>query len=131
IVAGDVPLVGRRWVGIAPDAELIEGFEVDQNESLPLAATAWALKEKPNVMLYELAVWTGVALDGSDPLSSMIDTSNTKDGVAHTCPTGDQAAARKHTHVDLAAGAMKSLPFAIPKQAQAGTGPLVYVDITL
>ena len=55
-----------------------------------LAATAWALKEKPDVMLYELAPWTGVALDGSDALSSMIDTSNKKDGTVHTCPTGDQ-----------------------------------------
>jgi len=30
----------------------------------------WALGEKPDVVLYEMAPWTGVALDGSDALSS-------------------------------------------------------------
>lgn len=131
IVAGDVPLVGRRWVGIAPDAELLAGFEVDQNESLPAAATAWALKEKPNVMLYEMAPWTGLPLDGSDPLSAMIDTSNQKDGVIHTCPTGDQASAHKHAHADLGAGASVSLPLDIPEDPKAGMGPLSYIEISV
>jgi MYXO-CTERM domain-containing protein len=131
IVAGDLPLVGRRWVGIAPDAELLLGFEVDQNESLPATAAAWALKEKPNVMLYELAPWNGVALDGSDPLSAMIDTSNQSDGVVHTCPTGDQGSAHKHAHADIAAGMSASLALDVPAQPKAGVGPLGYVEISL
>ena len=131
IVAGDVPLAGRRWVGFAPDAELVLAFDVDQYESIPVSGTSWALKEKPDVMLYELAPWTGLPLDGSDSLSKMIDTSTINDGAVHTCPTGDQASARKHTHVDLAASASASLALDVPDKAKAGSGPLTYVDVTL
>jgi Subtilase family len=131
IIAGDVPLVGRRWVGLAPDAELIVGWEVEDSESLPATATTWALGEKPDVMLYEMAPWTGVALDGTDPISQLIDTSNQNDGVVHTCPTGDQGSARKHAHADLAAGAAASLPVNIPLKDKEGYGPLTYVDLSI
>ncbi len=131
IIAGDVPLVGRRWVGIAPDADLLVGWEVDNAESLPLKATTWALTEKPDVMLYELAPWTGVELDGSDALSALLDTSNQMDGVIHTCPTGDQGSAQKHTHADLAAGAVTTLPLLIPAVTKEGIGPLSYVDVSV
>jgi hypothetical protein len=131
IIAGDVPLAGRRWVGIAPDVELVESFDVESTgEQLPTTSTAWLLNQKPDVMLYELAPWTGLALDGSDALSLMIDDSTTKNGVVHTCPTGDQAGARKHTHLALAAGASSELAFDLPAHAKARTAALNYVDLT-
>ncbi|MFT3772377.1 MAG: S8 family serine peptidase [Minicystis sp.] len=131
IVAGDVALAGRRWVGIAPEAEIVLGFEVDQFESLPIAATSWALQQKPNVMLYEMAPWTGVPLDGSDPLSALIDSSSTKSGVIHTCPTGDQGSAHKHARVQVAAGASGSLALDVPAEPKVGMGPLNYVDVSI
>lgn len=131
IVAGDVPLVGRRWVGFAPDAELVLGWDVDANNQLPAKATTWALKEKADVMLYEMAPWTGLPLDGSDPLSKIVDASNQKSGVIHTCPTGDQGSARKHTHADLAAGASVSLAVDVPTKTKTGAGPLTYVDLSV
>lgn len=131
IVAGDVPLAGRRWVGIAPEAEIVLSFDVDQYESVPASGTSWVLKEKPNVMLYELAPWTGVPLDGSDSLSKMIDTSSANDGTVHTCPTGDQGSARKHAHADLAAGASVSLALDVPQTPKSGGGPISYVNVTL
>jgi hypothetical protein len=131
IIAGDVPLAGRRWVGIAPDVELVESFDVESTgEQLPTTSTTWLLAQKPDVMLYELAPWTGLALDGSDALSKIIDDSTTKNGVVHTCPTGDQAGARKHAHVALAAGASSELAFDLPAHAKARTAPLTYVDLT-
>jgi MYXO-CTERM domain-containing protein len=131
IVAGDVPLAGRRWVGFAPDAELLLGWDVDSNSQLPAKATTWALKEKADVMLYEMAPWTGLPLDGSDPLSKLVDTSNQQSGVVHTCPTGDQGSARKHAHADLAAGASVSLTVDIPAKIKTGDGPLTYVDLSM
>ncbi|APR75421.1 alkaline serine protease [Minicystis rosea] len=131
IVAGDVPLAGRRWVGIAPEAEIVLAFEVDQFESLPMSATNWALNQKPDVMLYEMAPWTGVALDGSDSLSLAIDTSTEKSGVIHTCPTGDQASAHKHARAQVAAGGTASLPLDVPEKPKAGAGPITYVDVTM
>jgi MYXO-CTERM domain-containing protein len=131
IVAGDAPLAGRRWVGIAPEAEIVLGFEVDQYESLPVAVTSWALKEKPDVMLYEMAPWTGLPLDGSDSLSALIDTSTKNDGVIHTCPTGDQAAAHKHARAELTAGGAAALTLDLPAAPKAGSGPLTYVDVSL
>ncbi len=131
IIAGDVPLVGRRWVGLAPEAELVEGWEITESETLPIVATTWALGETPDVMLYEMAPWTGVELDGSDALSALIDTSNQKDGVTHTCPTGDQGSARKHAHAALAPAALTVLPVNVPLKDKEGYGPLGYVDVTL
>jgi MYXO-CTERM domain-containing protein len=131
IVAGDVPLAGRRWVGFAPDAEIVLAFDVDQYESIPVSGTSWALKEKPDVMLYELAPWTGLPLDGTDSMSKMIDTSSMNDGTVHTCPTGDQASARKHTHTELAAGGSASLALDVPDKTKSGKGPLSYVDVTV
>lgn len=131
IVAGDAPLVGRRWVGFAPDAELALAFDVDQNESIPIAGAAWALKQSPDVMLYEMAPWTGLPLDGTDTLSRLIDESSDKSGVVHTCPTGDQGAARKHAHAEVSAGGSTSLALDLPSATKSGYGPLSYVEVSL
>jgi hypothetical protein len=129
ILVGDVPLVGRRWVGIAPDAEVVTAFSEEQG--LPVEGTMWTLEQKPDVMLYELAVWAGDVLDGSDALSQIIDDSATSDSIAHTCPTGDQGSARKHAHADVAANQTSELAFDLPAMAKGGTQPLTYVDISL
>ncbi len=131
ILAGDVPLAGRTWVGIAPDVDLVHSFDVDTTgELLPTAAATWLLAQGAEVMLYELAPWTGLPLDGTDPLSQIIDDSATKSGVAHACPTGDQGSARKHAHLSLGAGASGELGFDLPAHAKAWTEPLSEVELT-
>ena len=132
IVAGDVPLVGRKWVGLAPDAELFLSWDVETTgDGLPLRGTTWALQQKPDVMLYELAPWTGDALDGTDSLSQLIDASEQEDQVTHTCPTGDEGSALKHAHADVDASASTSMPFDLPAMDKGGQGPLTYVQLTI
>ncbi len=130
ILVGDVPLVGRRWVGIAPDAEVETAFEVDQT-SAPLKGFTWAMKDHPDVALFEMAEWAGVPLDGSDALSTLIDASVTNSSLTATCPTGDQGSALKHAHADVAASQQASLAFNLPAKAKAGSGPLTYVNVSV
>lgn len=132
ILAGDVPLVGRRWVGIAPDADLIVSFDVaSTGDGLPANGETWLLQQKPDVMLHELALWAGVPLDGSDELSALIDTSVTTNKVTQTCPTGDQGSALKHARSTIAANGEATLPFDVPATTLDGAGPLTYVEISL
>lgn len=123
ILAGDVPLVGRRWVGMAPDADVIIAWNIDQS----LAHVTWALGKKPDAMFHEIAPWTGQPLDGSDSYSRMIDTSVTTDKVTHTCPTGDIGGSGKHARAIVAAGATKTIPFSAPK----GSTGYAYVEISI
>jgi hypothetical protein len=111
IVAGDVPLVGRRWVGIAPDADLLLGFEVAQEGA---KALTWALGQKPDVMLHEIATWTGEPMDGSDAYSSMVDTSVQVDEMTHTCPTGNLGGSRKHAFLQVGPGATVTADLDVP-----------------
>jgi MYXO-CTERM domain-containing protein len=111
IVAGDLPLIGRRWVGFAPDADLLLGFEVAQTA---VKAPTWAFKEKPAVVLHETAAWTGAVLDGSDPYSEMVTASATDHQIAHTCPVGNTGTASKHTHLEIAASQAAELHFSVP-----------------
>ncbi|HEX7665945.1 MAG TPA: S8 family serine peptidase, partial [Polyangiaceae bacterium] len=132
ILAGDLPLVGRRWVGIAPDADLLTSFDVESTGTgLPVQGVAWLLQQKPDVMLHELALWADVPLDGSDQLSTIIDTSVTKDNVIETCPTGDQGSALKHTRSTIAASGTSNLKFTVPEHTMFGSDPLTYVGLSL
>ena len=132
ILVGDVPLVGRRWVGIAPDAEVDVVWDTDQTQmGMPIKGFTWAMKENPDVALFELAVWTGMPLDGTDALSTMIDTAVTKNNLTATCPTGDQGSARKHAHADVAASQQASLAFDLPAKTKGGAGPLTYVEVSV
>jgi len=128
IVAGDVPLVGRRWVGIAPDADLILGYELASSTGVGLT---WALEQKPDVVLHEMAAWTGVPLDGSDVLSTMVDESVQKDQVTHSCPVGNTGGARKHAQVQVAAGAEKTFTFDIPSFGSQGNANYVQLSLNI
>ena len=126
ILAGDVPLVARRFVGMAPDADLVVAW--DAASGLPIAGATWALAQAPDVALYEVAAWTGVPLDGSDAISALVDAAP---GVSHACPAGDEASADKHAHASIAAAASASLPLDLPATAKAGTATIDALEITL
>jgi MYXO-CTERM domain-containing protein len=129
ILAGDVPLVGRRWVGMAPEAELVLAW--DDASGLPMDGITFALDEKPDVILYELAPWCGAALDGSDPISEMVDASTTGDNITNTCPTGDEGSARKHAHAAVDPGQTTMLPFDLPAMARGRFSALNFVEVSV
>ncbi len=131
ILIGDVPLVGRRWVGMAPDAEVVLAWDDTDETGLPIDGATFVLGETPNVMLYELAPWTGQALDGTDPLSQLIDESETSANVTHTCPTGDQGSAHKHAHAQVLAAQVATLQFDLPASAKSASTPLSYIDLSI
>ncbi|MBI5536120.1 MAG: S8 family serine peptidase [Deltaproteobacteria bacterium] len=124
IIVGDVPLVGRRWVGVAPDADVILGYELGTTTS---GALTWALGESPQVMLHETANWFGQPLDGTDSYSTIVDASTTQDNVSHSCPVGNLGGARKHAHVTVPAGETKTLSFTMPSFNQQG-GPATFLE---
>ncbi len=120
ILAGDLPLVGRRWVGIAPDAEILNAFYLGDTQSAPLM---WALSQGANVVLHEYVSWTREALDGGDPLATLIDRS-TGEGVAHVCPAGNIGGARKHARLEVRASTPLPLPVEVP-------GDVPYWEVSL
>lgn len=107
IMIADVPLIGRRWVGIAPEAEIVLGSDIGETN---FDGLMWALGHEPSVMVHEYVVWTDVLLDGSDPTSVVIDES-TAEGVAHACPAGNIGGEGKHAMATVQAGAATSFPF--------------------
>lgn len=122
ILAGDLPLAGRRFVGVVPEADLLLGFEL---ANLPAVSLAWALGENPDVVLHELAPWTGEVLDGTDAYSAMVDESTLTDNISHSCPVGNTGGARKHARLEVS-GVEKSLDFVVP-----GSLDMYYIELSI
>lgn len=123
ILLGDVPLVGRRWVGLAPEAEAVLVADLGGSGA---TGAAWMLDEGPDVALWEMAPWTGLPLDGTDPYSKLVDETAELDEVAHACPAGNTGGSRKHAHVALPAGETTVVPFTNPPGLDA-----TYVEVSL
>lgn len=109
ILVGDVPLVGRRSVGIAPLAEMVQTFSVSEDQTEPLF---YVLGHEPDVVLHEYVDWTRSALDGSDAVSALIDASTLERGVTHVCPAGNIGGSRKHAYVEVSG--VRDVPFHVP-----------------
>lgn len=109
ILAGGVPLPSRRWVGVAPDATLLNAGSFAEDTG---AALLWTFDQRPDVALHEYVLWTRTELDGSDAASSLIDEA-AELGVVNVCPTGNIGAADKHAQVELAAGETAAMDFRI------------------
>jgi hypothetical protein len=110
ILAGGVPLPSRRFVGIAPDAELLLGWTVGD----PTASALWSLGEAPDVMCFVIAAWSSLPLDGSDGLSAVIDEAAAA-GIAPACGVGNIGGSRKHARLSLPAEGTIAFPFAVPE----------------
>jgi MYXO-CTERM domain-containing protein len=109
ILAGGVPLPSRRFVGIAPDAELLLAWTLTRDQS---ASAVWALGEAPDVMCFELGTWSGIALDGSDAGSAVIDEAAAA-GIAAACAVGNIGGARKHALLSLPPEGSIVFPFEV------------------
>ena len=110
ILAAGVPLPSRRFVGIAPDAEIVSTFEIADTN---MGALMWAYAQDPAVVLHEYVEWTFTELDGSDTASELIDSS-TADGVVNVCPAGNIGESDKHVSVTVGDGETASLTFRVP-----------------
>lgn len=115
IAAGGVALPSRRWVGVAPDAELVLAFGISNSVTAPVV---WALSQEPDVLLHEASVWTSMEMDGSDPWSKLIDTSSSS-GVINICPTGNIGGARKHAVIEVAAAGSAEMKFNVPNGTES------------
>ncbi len=120
IVVGDVPLLGRRWVGVAPDAELVHVWRAIGD------ALVYALRERVEVVVHAYGWWVEVPLDGSDALSALIDESATEDGVAHACGVGNHAGARKHAMVSVGVGESVDAEIEVPRPVQSAWLSVLY-----
>lgn len=123
ILLGDVPLSGRRWVGVAPEAEVVLVADLGNDGA---QGAAWMLEQKPDVALWEMAPWTGLPLDGTDPYSQLVDESAGQDEVAHACPVGNTGGSRKHAQLALPPGETSRLTFEVP-----GYLDPMYVQVSL
>jgi hypothetical protein len=110
ILAADLPLVGRRRVGIAPDADYVSAFSTDGS----IAALYWALEFAPDVVIHEYVNWVQTPLDGSDPASTAIDDSTRMEHMAHVCPAGNIGGARKHAQATIDAATPTTWTLEIP-----------------
>jgi subtilisin family serine protease len=110
IIAGGQRGFGR-FVGIAPDAELI--MVRTSTTSRLFNHTDYCLARGARVILHEYAPWQGFFLDGSSPLEQVIaDTMQA--GVAHINPAGNLAGAQKVYKRELARGATTDILIEVP-----------------
>ena len=98
ILAGGT--VGRHiFTGIAPDAELLEGYFFSNN---PISALIpWARSRGANVMLYEFGGFVWDYLDGSSSDEQLITAMN--DTVIQVTPSGNLGRGHKHAISTVAA----------------------------
>ena len=111
IAAGGVPHLGRPMTGFAPEAEILVSYDGGWDA---VASTMWALDEGADVVLHEYAPWALVTLDGSDPLSEVIDESTDDEGALHVCPVGNTGGVRKHAMAALEPAEVAELVMAVP-----------------
>jgi hypothetical protein len=100
ILVGGQPGISK-WIGIAPDADLLVGDSRDRRG--PVSAVQWAIDQKANVILTEYAPYSGVTLDGSSEDETILDGANSM-GIVTVSPAGNLAGGRKHRTVTLEPG---------------------------
>ena len=115
IINGGV--IGRRYVGVAPSAELLVSHGTDHTIYIP-----WARTNGADVMLYEFGTWVQEFMDGSSNLEQMIDAEAAL-GIVQVVPAGNLGHKDKHAQDDVAAnGGSTSFTFNVPSTDDPGTG---------
>lgn len=102
--------IGRRYVGVAPDADLLV---VDSYDNPYTTYIPWAESNGADVMLYEFGSWTFQFLDGSSNVEQMIDTEAEK-GITQIVPAGNLAGGKKHTITTVGGGGSSDINFDVP-----------------
>lgn len=109
-------IIGRRkFVGVAPNAELLVSHGTDYTVYIP-----WARTNGADVMLYEFGAWVQEFMDGSSNLEQMIDT-EAAGGIVQVVPAGNLGHKDKHAQDDVAAGGNTGFTFNVPSTDNPGT----------
>ena len=103
----------RKFVGIAPNAELM-AINIFGNDGLTVEeGLIWARDHGADVILIEIGSWTYEFLDGSSNVEVMIDTL-TAQGIPVIVPAGNLQNCGRHTHSALAGGTPLGVQFVVP-----------------
>jgi hypothetical protein len=121
VLAGGQPGLSR-WIGIAPEAELI--FNDTSNTLGPTGGVQWAIDQKANIVLTEYAPYTNVSLDGSSEDEAILDAAF-DEGIVGVSPAGNLGSGKKHRTVTLQPGA-NTIPLATTLDAQLAVFSLHY-----
>ena len=105
----------RKWVGVAPDAELMMIKVLgQQNTYLTIEeGLTWASNNGADVILIEIGSWTYHYLDGSSTTESFINTI-VSNGIPVIAPSGNLGGKEKHTLFHAGADTAYYVDFSIP-----------------
>lgn len=107
---------GRRWAGVAPEAELLS-IQYDAPGIDLVSAMSWAKNKGADLFLWEFGEWTSEFLDGTSALEQAV-TSMAGQGMPQICPSGNIGQENKHGRVQVTANG-------------GLVEPLLYMDPTL
>jgi hypothetical protein len=113
-----------RWLGLAPDVEILMGV-FDDADGLFAMAT-WLVAQRVDVMLHEYSSWLGPPLDGSTNLEALLDAASAS-GIPQVVPVGNLGGRWKQMLVGLAPGATVEIPVLVPAPTDSGA----YFDMLL
>ncbi len=100
-----------RFVGIAPEAELVVGAL--EQMGMEFALTDFCIDEGARVVLHEYAPWLGYHLDGSSPMEGLID-STVQQGISHINPAGNLSTSQKLYKQTILAGTQTDIKLEVP-----------------
>ena len=99
-VSGTYTVPNRRFIGVAPEAELLSA---DQGNIADTTYIPWAANLGADVMLYEFGSWWGEFMDGSSNLEQMMDA-QAANGIVQVVPAGNLAGSNKEDTEAIPAG---------------------------
>ncbi len=103
-VAGAYTVPNRRFIGVAPGAELLAVHTGCWPNPIPETTyIPWAANHGADVMLYEFSTWWGEFLDGSSNLEQMMDA-QAANGIVQVVPAGNLAGSHKEDTEIIPAG---------------------------
>lgn len=115
IITGGRPHPLSTFPGLLPDVDILLYSYQGGDEADFVGALDRAEDEDVDVVLFELASWTGHFLDGSEYVERTIDDLM-DDGMVQVCPTGNLADTGKHTSQVEVDGRL-SFPFSVPQSS--------------
>ncbi len=124
ILCAQEPGYGRRYVGIAPDADI--AFANISPDFDYVANMAWMESVGADVILHEYSEIVGFHMDGSSNTEIAIKEQTLDKNITHIIPTGNLGRAHKHGACDIPGSDTLSTIFNVRPSA---TVPNVYLEL--
>jgi uncharacterized repeat protein (TIGR01451 family) len=99
-ISGTYTVPNRRFIGVAPEAELLSADRINVGETTYIP---WAANHGADVMLYEFGAWVEEFMDGSSNMEQMIDA-QAANGIVQVVPAGNLAGSNKEDTQAIPAG---------------------------